>query len=267
MCGAFCMLQCSSRLVSKDLALQPVANRSVISPGTRALVLDAWRGGAGILMIIYHFCYDLNYFKIVALDFSHQPIWLGWRVLIVTLFVGIVGVSLHLATVGGWKARAFVRRLMMLVVCALLISLVSVVLFQTRWIFFGILHFIGVASVLGLLFIRWFWLNLLIGLILVAIGLGVQHPWFNQPIFQWLGLMTYKPPTEDYVPLLPWFGVILLGLFVGKGLHKIGYWYRPVNSVWIRCLAVIGQHSLLIYMVHQPILMGGLWLVNSQLIN
>jgi uncharacterized membrane protein len=229
----------------------------------RALVLDAWRGGASILMIIYHFCYDLNYFKMVAFDFSHQPVWLSFRAVIVTLFVGIVGISLHLATANGLKFHAFIKRLMILLCCAILISIISAVLFKTRFIFFGILHFIALASVLGLLFIRWFWFNLLGGLSLLVIGIKMQHPWFNHPILQWVGLMTYKPPTEDYVPLLPWFGIILLGLFVGKILHQQGYWYRQVSSSWVPRLAVIGQHSLLIYLVHQPLLMGGLLIVQQ----
>jgi uncharacterized membrane protein len=237
----------------------PSNSSSLSAP--RALVLDAWRGGVSILMIIYHFCYDLNYFKMVAFDFSHQPFWLSFRAVIVTLFVGIVGISLHLATANGMKVRAFTKRLMILVVCAILISIISVVLFKTRFIFFGILHFIALASVLGLLFIRWFWFNLLGGLSLLGIGMKMQHPWFNHPTLQWVGLMTYKPPTEDYVPLLPWFGIVLLGLFVGKSLHQQGYWYRPVSSSWVPHLAVIGQHSLLIYLAHQPLLMGGLFVI------
>jgi uncharacterized membrane protein len=84
---------------------------------------------------------------------------------------------------------------------------------------------------------------------------------FNQKALQWFGLMTHKPPTEDYVPLLPWFGVVLLGMTLGKYLHNKGSIYRPIQSIWGRRLAGMGRHSLLIYMLHQPILLGGLWVL------
>jgi uncharacterized membrane protein len=212
-------------------------------------------------MIVYHFCYDLNYFKIIAFDFYHHPMWLIFRGLIVTLFIGIAGISLHLATTHGVNRYKILKRLIILTGCAVLISVVSFVLFNKRFIFFGILHFMVIANLLGLLFTRWFWLKLIGGTGILIIGLYVQHPFFNQPLLQWVGLMTYKPSTEDYVPLLPWFGIMLLGMFIGQGLHyyKPDYLYYPVQSPWIRRLAGVGQHSLLIYMVHQPVLIGGLF--------
>ena len=130
--------------------------------------------------------------------------------------------------------------------------------------FFGILHFIALASVLGLLFKRrWLWFNLVCGIALLVIGIKLQHPIFNHNALQWLGLMTHKPPTEDYVPLLPWFGVVLLGMTLGKylHLHNKGFIYKPIKSILGLQLAGMGRHSLLIYMLHQPILLGGLWLL------
>lgn len=213
-------------------------------------------------MIVYHFCYDLNYFKIIVFDFYHDPMWLILRGLIVTLFIGIAGISLHLATFQGINRGKFWKRLFILTGCAMLISLVSFVLFKKRFIFFGILHFMVIANLLGLLFTRWFWFNLIAGIGILTIGLYVQHPLFNQPLLQWVGLMTYKPSTEDYVPLLPWFGIMLLGIFIGKALHyhKQDYFYGQIQSVWVQRLAWVGQHSLLIYIVHQPFLISGLFI-------
>jgi len=229
----------------------------------RSLHVDAWRGTACVLMIFYHFCYDLNYLQIVSFDFYHNPFWLGLRTLIVSLFLGIVGISLHLASVYGLRVQAFIKRLVILLGSAALVSAVSFLLFHERYIFFGILHFIAVASVLGLLFRRWLWFNLACGSGFLIIDMSVQHPFFNQSVLQWIGLMTYKPPTEDYVPLLPWFGVVLLGMSLGNYLHNQGYIYRPLQSVWGRGLAGMGRHSLLIYLLHQPLLLGGLWLLRG----
>ncbi len=237
-------------------------NTSIHSPRTvlRSLHVDAWRGIACILMIVYHFCYDLNYLKIVSFDFYYHPFWLNLRTLIVSLFIGIMGISLQLALVYEFNRTAFLKRLSLLLASAFFISLVSFILFQHRFIFFGILHFIAVASILGLLFKRWLWFNVVTGCSLLVIGINVQHPVFNQPILQWIGLMTHKPATEDYVPLLPWFGVVLLGMALGKILHNSGCIYGT-NRLWGRRLAWMGRHSLLIYMLHQPIILGGLWVL------
>jgi len=225
----------------------------------RAQQVDAWRGIACLLMIFYHFCYDLNYLQILSIDFYRTPFWLGLRFLIVTLFIGIAGISLHLATVNGFRLRWFIRRTMILLSCALLISLVSGLLFQQRFIFFGILHFMTVASVLGLLFRKQFWLNLVGGGGLLLIGMTGQAPIFNHPWLQWFGLMTYKPPTEDYVPLLPWFGIFLLGMALGQYGLTHGYFHRASTNYWLITLARLGQHSLVIYLLHQPVLLGILW--------
>ncbi|MDM8557603.1 heparan-alpha-glucosaminide N-acetyltransferase [Candidatus Parabeggiatoa sp. HSG14] len=227
----------------------------------RSLHVDVWRGGACILMILYHFCYDLNYLKIITFDFYHNPFWLTFRTLIVSLFIGIAGISLHLATLYELRIHVFIKRLVILLGCAGLISAVSFILFHERFIFFGILHFIALASVLGLFFRRWFWFNIITGSGLLIIGINVQHSLFNHNMLQWIGLMTHKPATEDYVPLLPWFGLMLLGMALGKYCHNTGFIFKPLRLKGGQQLAWIGQHSLLVYMLHQPFLLGILWVL------
>jgi len=105
------------------------------------------------------------------------------------------------------------------------------------------------------------------GSLLVLTGLTLQHPQFDQPWMQWIGLMTHKPITEDYVPLLPWFGVVLLGLFLGK-LFLRSEWSKGLSD-WhsdhaaARLLAFAGRHSLVIYIAHQPVLLGLLWAAST----
>jgi uncharacterized membrane protein len=124
-------------------------------------------------------------------------------------------------------------------------------------VYFGVLHFIALASVLGLLFVRAGRFSLVAGILVIVLGVYYQSPWFDAAGRRWIGLMTHKPATEDYVPLLPWFGVVLLGISSAAALQRLAHRLQPsrVAAAW-RVLAAAGRHSLLIYLLHQPLLMG-----------
>jgi len=212
-------------------------------------------------MVAYHFCFDLSFFGLADFNFYADPFWLNARSVIVSLFLFLVGVSLALACAGDFNRRSYMRRLALLILSAAAVSLTSWWMFAERFIFFGVLHFIAVASVLGLLFVRAGVLSFLIGTALIVVGNVFQSTWFDQPAWQWLGLMTYKPPTEDYVPLLPWMGVVLLGIYAGPYLARLARHRESAGELRIsRALALAGQHSLVIYLLHQPVMLGILWL-------
>ncbi|WP_428623026.1 heparan-alpha-glucosaminide N-acetyltransferase [Sedimenticola sp.] len=229
----------------------------------RLAIIDALRGVALLLMFAYHFCFDLNYYGFTHFDFNHDSFWLSARSVIVSLFLLLVGISLQLANAHGIRWHSVWRRLLMLAAAAGGVTIASAMLFPNSYIFFGILHFIAVASLLGLAFLRYRWLALFAGIGLLWLGLGFSDPLFNRPPFQWIGLMTYKPITEDYVPLLPWFGVVLLGIFVGSCLPTVGGKFaswQGTAGAW-PLLRLAGRHSLLLYLIHQPILLALLYLI------
>jgi uncharacterized membrane protein len=72
--------------------------------------------------------------------------------------------------------------------------------------------------------------------------------------------MTAKPYTEDYVPLFPWMGVVFLGLALGHLLARRDFASLAPLAGAPRWFRALGRHTLLIYMVHQPLLLGALWL-------
>jgi len=230
----------------------------------RYQLIDIFRGVAIVLMMVYHFNYDLVYFALADFDFNHDIVWLGFRTLILSLFLFLVGVSLQIAALRGLRTVRYLRRLAYVFFSALLVTAGSYFMFPQSLIFFGVLHFIVVASLIGLLFVRWYWFNLVLGVALILLAMMVKSPFFDQPSWQWFGLMTHKPVTEDYVPLLPWFGVVLIGMFVGRMIQgryseSLSNYSQP--HFLARLLAFGGRHSLLIYMLHQPIFLGILYLL------
>jgi uncharacterized membrane protein len=237
---------------------------SVAIPYQRLVMIDGLRGLAIVMMVVFHLCYDLSYFGLADFDFYHDSFWLNARTVILSLFLFLVGVSLVLATARRLNIRRYLFRLGYLVVAALLVSLTTWWMFGERFVFFGVLHFIVLASILGLLFVRAGWLNVLLGIGLIVVGNLCQSDWFDEPGRRWIGLMTHKPPTEDYVPLLPWFGVVLLGMASASRLKGLAERYNVTShNPLVVGLAFSGRHSLLIYLLHQPILIGILMLLQQ----
>lgn len=231
--------------------------------------IDYLRGVALLLMFAYHFSFDLNYYQFIETDFYNNPFWIYFRIVIVSLFLWLVGVSLWLASQNGIKLSRVAKRLGWLIAAAALVSYSSYLTFPGSYIYFGILHFIIVASLIGLLFARLHYSNLILGILLIIIGVTVSTPVFNQDSLQWFGLMTHKPVTEDYVPFLPWFGVVLLGLFSGSFIFKYGHlksisrWREKTKlQSTVSCM---GRHSLIIYLLHQPLFMGILFVFSLML--
>jgi len=222
--------------------------------------IDIARGIAIAMMFVFHFTFDLRYYGVVDIDFINDPFWLNFRVVIVSSFLLLVGLSLHLATRNGLNTKRYLKRLYLLIAYALLVSVGSYLVFPESFIYFGILHFIVVASVIGLWFTRFYWLNLFAGIAIVIAENIFQHEVFNHISLQWIGFMTHLPYTEDYVPLVPWLGMVLLGIFIGKLVlnqqDEPAMLSRPAGNIVMRTLAFGGRHSLIIYVLHQPVFMG-----------
>ncbi len=234
---------------------------SQVRKAHRLLSVDAMRGVAIALMVIFHFCFDLAHFGFARFDFYNDPFWLNFRTFILSLFLLLAGLSLVLATRRGINSRRFLARLLRVAGGAALVSVATWWIFGERFVFFGVLHFIVVASLLGLLFIRKPVVALALGIALLVVGNRWQFPWFDQAGWRWIGLMTHKPATEDYVPLIPWFGVSLIGMALGNLLLRNGRLetmngWLPADNAPVRLLAFSGRHSLLIYLIHQPLLFG-----------
>jgi len=237
------------------------------APGapSRLAVVDLLRGLAIAQMVVYHFIYDLSHFGWLALAMTRDQPWVAWRSAIVSQFVFLVGLGLSLRSAYKPGAGAFWRRWLQVAAAALLVSAGSALMFGPRWIWFGVLHFVAVALLLGRPLQRFGAWNLLLGAALLGIGLTLKLAAFDAAPWSAIGLAARKPATEDYVPLLPWFGVVLLGLGAGTLWRRAGWHVPPgladLDSSPARLLRAAGRWPLTIYLLHQPVLLGILWLV------
>lgn len=222
--------------------------------------LDALRGLAIVWMAAFHFCFDLNYFRFIRQNFNADPFWTIQRTCIVSLFLFCAGVSQAVAVHQRQSWQRFWKRWMQLAACAVLVSAGSWFMFPNSFISFGVLH--GIAAMLIVAratagWKHWLWP---LGLIAVMTPWLVQHPAFDTRWLNWTGLVTHKPVTEDYVPLLPWLGVVWWGVAAGQSMlaHQ-RHWLAGSVPGALRPLSVLGRWSLSFYMLHQPVLIGLLY--------
>jgi uncharacterized membrane protein len=229
----------------------------------RAARLDALRGFAMVWMALFHGSFDLNQAGKFTppQNFYQDPFWTWQRVAIVSLFLFAAGVSQALAQDLGQSARRFWHRWLQIVGCALLVSLVSLWMYPERWISFGVLH--GIAAMLLVLRLVARWPARLLaaaGLLAAALPMLVQSEFFDSRWSNWLGLVTHRPITEDYVPLLPWLAAMLWGYCAGRGLLRYPSRLRRAAPAVLTPLALLGRWPLTFYMLHQPLLLAALLL-------
>jgi len=222
------------------------------------------RGVAILLMISYHFSWDLTYFRYAEFDLFGDPSWQWYARFIAGMILFVMGFAQALARRRGLTTRAFWRRLVMIAAAAGVVSAGTYFVDPNTYIFFGILHHITVASVLMLAVARLPNIGLLIlGIACLAAPLFLTSQALSADHWLWLGLAVEFPASVDYVPLLPWFGAPVLGLLAGRLTFENGapavFNYQPVSAA-AKLLHLAGRHSLLIYLIHQPILFGGMYL-------
>lgn len=231
--------------------------------GLRFDRLDAVRGLAMVWMVLFHFAFDLNHFGLwqPKQNFHADALWTTQRSVIVSLFLFCAGLGQAVALAQGQGWPRFWRRWVQVAGCALLVTAGSALMFPRSFIFFGVLHGIAVMLVVMRLSAGaggWLWL---LGALAIALPQVAAHPLFDGPQLSWLGLVTRKPVTEDYVPILPWLGVMWWGLAAGRwALSRRPGWLAGPLPAAGRPLAALGRWPLTVYMVHQPLLIGLLML-------
>lgn len=263
------------------------ASKSVtaVAASPRFSTIDALRGAACVWMAVFHFCFDLALFGWQpAWNFYSDPFWTNQRTAILSSFLLCAGIGQGIASAQGQKWGRFWRRWAQVAGGAALVSISTYWAFGDRFVSFGVLHGIALMLIITRVFAPYLRPRYFVALGLACIGLhffyqariatGASLPAaFDSRWLNWLGLVSHKPATEDFVPLLPWLGVMLLGAAVGLVLQaksrlamasaaQLPADLRSVSANrLLRPLVFLGQHSLSFYLLHQPVFWGLLYTV------
>jgi len=213
--------------------------------------IDFLRGFAIINMIIFNYSFALSYLDIITLDLG-----MTYAAAIASTFIFISGISMTLMRNRSFKR--FLKRGLGIFSWGILITIITFFAFPEAFIIFGILHFIGISIILGYFFLKFKYLNLLLGCLIFILGLYIQSLRLDFPWLLWLGLAPQGFYTFDYFPLFPWFGITLTGIYFGNTYYK----HRKRNFVIkdksknpiVRLMTFLGRNSLKIYLLHQPLL-------------
>jgi uncharacterized membrane protein len=231
----------------------------------RISAVDAARGIAILMMVAYHALFDVQYFGMADVGINGLPLTL-LQYATGTLFVLVAGISLTLSESRNKEGYVHhVKRAVLLGAVALLITAVTWVYPHDGFIQFGIIHMLALSTLIAPLFLRFGWANAALGFALVYLGVHLNGIFVDTHQFFWLGITDAGYTALDHYPMLPWFGIVLIGMWLGRALFPdgmrtnagakgAGQGKNPAEAA----LAFLGRNSLAIYIAHQPILVGAI---------
>ena len=239
------------------------------SNSPRFIELDLLRGFAISIMVLFHLLWDLDYFGIVRLNKAMY----NSNIIFQALFLILVGVTLavksnRIKEPSTEMYKQIMRHGLWIFSLGMAITAVTLLVMPERPVLFGILHCIGLSIILCAVFLRFKTYNIIFATAIIIAGFIIGHYHVSHPTIFHLMFGLHQTNvwkyTIDYFPLIPWFGVTLLGVGIGNILYKDNKRrfkipdlsnYRPITMVsWL------GKHSLAIYLFHQPIIAGALTL-------
>ncbi|MGI9402551.1 MAG: DUF1624 domain-containing protein [Rhizobiaceae bacterium] len=232
---------------------------AVSANSARINLIDAARGIALIAMTIFHLSWDLALFRFIDPDVMVSAGMIWFARTIAGSFLFLVGFSLYLAHGSKIRWSNFLNRLVWIAGAAAIITIVTYFATPDAYIFFGILHSIALGSVFGLAVLKLDWR--ITGFLALIFLLGkhwLSTSFFDAPIWLWTGLSEIVPRSNDFVPIFPFFGMVLAGIAAARLASEKG-WTTDLAAIscdnrLCQFLRYIGRNSLVYYLLHQPAL-------------
>lgn len=227
----------------------------------RFLEIDFFRGIAIILMVISNFVTDLKYF----LGYSEYLLfWSFFALFVASSFVFISGVSFNVSfskkvASKNLTYKSYFNRFLKLSVIAVAITAVTAYFLTSGTIYFGIMHFLAISGILGIIFYRFKKLNLFFSVIFLFLGVLFSEIVLDTYWLLPFGILPTNFYTLDYFPIFPWFGVYLLGMSFSEKYYKNGVSnnsFEIFKTGFFNKICILGQNTLIIYIIHQPVLVG-----------
>lgn len=216
----------------------------------RIFELDCMRVAAILLMVVFHFSYDLQVYAGAAIDCESMPLYLIGKTAAL-LFMFVSGIS---SCIG----KRTLRRGVTVFCCGMLVTIATLLFDPAEYVRFGILHFLGVSMLLSLILQRLG--RVMLGIIAAAsavVGLAAQSMTANTFLLVPFGILYKGFVSIDYYPLFPYLSVYIIGIIVYKSYYQNGKLLLLSSNTWFgSAVVLISKHSLLIYLLHQPILVG-----------
>lgn len=227
--------------------------------------LDIARGVALVAMAVFHCTFDLELFGIAAPGTMQTPFWRSFAMLTAGSFILIAGISLRLAHRDRIHWRAFFKRFAIVALAAAAVTGATYIFIPQGFVYFGILHSIALSSLVGLAVLRLPVLPLIaLAATVIWLPLSFRSEVFAAPWLLWTGLAPRIPYTVDFEPFFPWFAPFLFGIALARLAENRGIVARlkarPSRTArLVRVMTWAGRHSLLVYLVHQPVLIALTW--------
>lgn len=236
----------------------------------RYLEIDLLRTIAIFMMVVYHLSFDLAYFY----EWQIDPLS-GWLLVLqritAILFLILVGISFSIsygnmqmkkASKGAILGKYFISGLKLLILGGI-ISTVTYFAIGAEYIRFGILHMIGISLLLAPFFMPLKEANLLLAAVAWYAGGFVSGFQTFSPWLLPFGVVYPGFASVDFFPLFPWFSAILAGLSAGNFLYNRGFLKNHlILNRFTLAITEPGRRSLAIYLIHQPVILGIIYLLN-----
>jgi uncharacterized membrane protein len=222
--------------------------------------IDFLRGLAIIMMIIFHLLWDLNHFYNTGIVLL-KGFWGIFQIITASLFLFLVGVSITISKIQkNARFDKYLKSGLKIVLFGLMITGVTKLVFPNNFVIFGVLHLIGISIIISYFFRKFKYLNLILGLVFIIVGVTIKKYALNFNGLLFIILYSDSSHSVDYFPIFPWLGVVLIGIFVGKLFYSKNVrqfrFKKNSNGLLVKFICFLGKKSLIIYLLHQIVLYG-----------